>query len=109
MLEYRLEIIMESRVSRVQKYIRRSFPIEKGLLELGKYGYPYDRFGAIEIGELVERDHSETSLTLSFDGEEVVVYLNSFATVRREYHEDDPETNIPHLEVLHTTFYLYIE
>ena len=109
MAEYKLEIIMESRVSRVQKYIRRSFPITKGTLELSRYGYPYDRFGSIEIGELTERGNSETGLVLTFDGEDVNVCLNSFTTVRKEYQQDDPETNVPHLELLHATFYLYIE
>ena len=108
MAEYRLEIIIESRASRRHKYIKRSFPAAKGTLEIGQYGYPYDRYGSVEIGEITERDNCDTGLSLIFDGEEIGVSLNSFTTVRKEYQMDDPETNIPHIEILHATFYLYI-
>jgi len=104
---YMLEITMESRASWAQKYIRRSFPIITGRLDISKYGYPYSRYNAVEIGEVFERN--DTGLKMRFDGEEISVYLNGFTTVKREYAINDPHTKVPHTEIVHITFYLYIK
>ena len=69
--------------------------------------YPYSRFNAVEIGEVFERN--DTGLKVRFDGEEISVYLNGFTTVKREYAINDPHTKVPHTEIVHITFYLYIE
>ena len=108
MREYRLEITMESQVSWAQKYIKRSFPVKNGMLDISGYGYPYDRYGYIEIDGMFER-HDDICLDLKFGGEEINVYLNSFKTVKHEYQIVDPNTRVTHTEVVHTTFYLFIE
>ena|GEM_PF-1839800 len=107
---YKLEITMESRSGEKHHYIKRSFLAEKGKLDISKYGYPYTRFNTVEIGSLI----GEGYLEVTFDGKGFPVYLNSFHTMKREFHNAhiDPYLKLPvsqGIEVVHTTFYLYIE
>ena len=108
-MAYRLEITMESKASWANKYIKRSFPVEKGTLDISKYGKPYSRYGSVEIGDYFKEQFDE-GINVTFDGEDIKVYLNSFVTVKREYREVfDPYSKAPHPEEIYTTFYLYVE
>ncbi|MDR0502045.1 MAG: hypothetical protein LBH16_01860 [Treponema sp.] len=109
---FRLEITMESRCGEKQKYIKRSFPAEKGTLEIGKYGYPFSKYGTIEIGNFI--GITDGYLEFNFAGTNLKVFLNSFLTVKKEYATAhiDPYLKLPvpgEEEIVHTTFYLYIE
>ena len=107
-MEYRLEITMEARaLFRTHKYIRRSFPVKVGILDIERYGDPYNRFKSIEIIEIAEED-GDVRLRLIFDDEEADVFLNSFTTLKREYEVTGTESNVPYIEVVHSTFYLFI-
>ncbi|MDR0313826.1 MAG: hypothetical protein LBI14_09535, partial [Treponema sp.] len=64
--KYMLEITMESRTQDKHHYIKRSFPAEKGNLDIRKYGHPYTLFGTIEIGNLIGMDNCYLEIT--FDG-----------------------------------------
>ena len=108
-MEYRLEITMEAKAMfRLHKYIKRSFPVKVGLLDIGKYGYPYNRYKSIEVLEIAE-DETDTRLRLRFDGEEVDIYLNGFSTLKREYEITDNEANVSYIEVVHSTFHLFVD
>ena len=111
---YMLEITMESRIGDKHHYIKRSFPVEKGQIDLRKYGHPYTLFGTVGMRNLIG---GETScyLEVEFDGKGCFpVYQNSFHTVKREFYNAhiDPYLKLPvseGVEVVHTTFYLYVE
>jgi hypothetical protein len=110
--KYMLEITMESRAGDKQRYIKRSFPAENGQIDLRKYGHPYSLFGTVEIGHLIGMDNCY--LEVRFDGKGFPVYLNSFHTVKREFYNAhvDPYLKLPvseGTEVVHTTFYLYVD
>jgi Fe-S-cluster formation regulator IscX/YfhJ len=111
--QYRLEITMESRAGDKHKYIKRSFPAEKGTLDISKYGYPCTLFRTVEIGNRIGGEDS-CYLEIRFDGKGFPVYQNSFHTEKREFHNAhiDPYLKRPvseGVEVVHTTFYLYVE
>jgi len=100
---------MESKASWAHKYIRRSFPAEKGTLDISKYGSPYSKYRKVEIGDFFT-EQFDNGLKVIFDGEEIKVYLNSLTTVKKEYREVfDPHTKVPYPEEIYATFYLYIE
>jgi len=111
---YKLEITMESRIGDKQLYIKRSFPINRGKLELGKYGDPYKRFGgSIVIGNFIGGD-GIGYLEVSFNDNSLKVYLNSFVTVKKEYVSSHIDSYMKSpvmngMEIVHTTFYLYVE
>jgi hypothetical protein len=110
--KYMLEITMESRTRDDQHYIKRSFPVEKGQLNLCKYGHPYTLFGTGEIGNLIGINNCY--LEIRFDGQGFPIYQNKFHTVKREFYNAhaDPYLKLPvgdGIEVVHTTFYLYVE
>ena len=115
MLKYMLEITMESCVDGIIKrgYIKRSFPAEPGILDISRYGYPFDKYKTVEICEVHNPEISYYNagryVKLKFDGEDICVTLNEFVTVRREYNFMEARASVPHSEVIHTTFYLYIE
>jgi len=116
MANYMLEITMEARRGERHKYIKRSFPAKKGALDIGKYGSPYSKYGTVEIGELSSGPSAgsliDASLKVKFDGEEITVDLNSFTTAKRSHSHIDPYMKTPLAdagEIVHTTFYLYIE
>jgi hypothetical protein len=107
---FKLEITMESRQGEKHHYIKRSFPAERGKLDIRKYGYPFSRYGEIEIRNLI----GEGYLEVTFNGKGFPVYLNQFHTEREENVavHIDPYMKVPvmdGMEVIHTTFYLYIE
>ena len=109
---YMLEITMESRAGDKHRYIKRSFPAEKGKLEIYKYGYPYSIYGSVEIGNFI--GISDGYLELNFAGTNYKVFLNSFLTVKKEHYNAyiDPYLKLPvpcPPETVHTTFYVYIE
>ena len=109
---YKLEITMESQTGDKKKYIKRSFPVEKGNLDIGKYGYPFNRYRTVEIGDLIGME--DCFLKVTFDGKGFPVYLNSFHTIRNEYVSShiDAYLKVPvmtGMEIIHTTFYLYVE
>ena len=107
--QYMLEITMESLLdTRIKRYIRRSFPVKKGTLSINRFGYPFDKYGSVEIGELFIEGNI-VWLSLIFDGEEIKVSLNQFETVQRNYEFMEYRASIKHFVVIHTTFYLYIE
>ena len=54
--KYMLEITMESRAGDKHHYIKRSFPVERGVLDISKYGHPYTLFNKVEIGNLIGMD-----------------------------------------------------
>ena len=110
---YKLEITMESRQGEKHHYIKRSFPAERGKLEIRKYGYPFSRYGEIEIGYLIGGE-TEAYLQVTFNNKGFPVYLNQFHTEREEKvaAHIDPYMKVPvmdGMEVIHTTFYLYVE
>jgi len=108
-IKYMLEITMESKASWTHKYIKRSFAAQKGAIDIGKYGKPYSRYGIVEVGDFFTEQFDE-GVKVVFEGEEIKVYLNSFATVKKEYREIfHPHSKEPHPEWVTTTFYLYIE
>ena len=117
MKKYRLEITMESRRGDRHKYIKRSFPVEKGtVINLSGYGWPYSNFGRVEINDIAEVSIDQyatrdTFLELIFDTtEKVIVWLNSFTTVKKQYSYARPMFMPANPnEVINTTFYLYIE
>ena len=109
---FKLEITMESRAGDKHKYIKRSFPAEKGTLEIRIYGYPYSHYGTIEIGNFIGIE--DGYLEFNFAGTNYTVFLNSFLTIKKEYATAhiDPYLKLPvpgPTETIHTTFYLYIE
>lgn len=116
-INYMLEITMEARGSKGHKYIKRSFPIQYGKLDLSKYGYPYSKY-PVEISNH-ETVHDGTNrvinaMSVIFDGETVKVPLHSFVTVKKEYTDVvvDPYLMVPKTAgrgEIYTTFYLYIE
>jgi hypothetical protein len=109
MEKYLLEITMESKLdTNNPRCIKRSFPAEKGTLPIGRYGYPFERYRTVEIGDM-HIDGNIKWLNLTFDGEAVRVPLNEFVTVRRNYEFMEARASVKHFEVVHTTFYLYIE
>jgi hypothetical protein len=117
MATYRLEITMEATGSEGHKYIKRSFPIPYGKLDLSKYGYPYSKY-AVEIThhEAYRDGGNDTikAISLLFDGETVKVPLHSFVTVKKEYTDVvvDPYLMVPKTignGEIYATFYLYIE
>ena len=110
---------MESKRGDRQKYIKRSFPVGKGtVLNLEKYGYPYSEYPSVVIKDIAEvHDHqyapnaNDVRLDLKFNyNEDVSVLLNSFTTVKKIQSHAGPMwmPPDPH-EVIHTTFYLYID
>ena len=107
---YRLEITMEARSWARHHYIKRSFPVKTGRLDIGKYGYPYCDYNSIEMIEIAENKQA-TNLKLKFDHEDVTVILNTFTTVRRggETHIDAYMKVPVTTPLVHTTFYLYVE
>ena len=108
---YRLEITMEARSIYRHKYIKRSFLIKEGKLDIGKYGYPYSNYNSVEIIGINNPDSVNPSLKLVFDGEEVTIELNSFVTVKRGGETTvDSYMKVPvTADLVHTTFYLFIE
>ena len=110
---YRLEITMESRQGDNHKYIKRSFPVIKGELDIRKYGYPYSKYKTIEITQIDYWYDGDGRIKLLFDGTEVNVCTNSFVTEKREYAVSNMESYMrgpgSSAEIIHTTFYLYIE
>ena len=108
---YRLEITMESRQGDSHRYIKRSFPVLKGELDIRKYGYPYSKYKTITITQIDYWYDGDGRIKLIFDGTEVNVCTNSFATEKREYEpvNTDSYINSPGKEIINTTFYLYIE
>jgi hypothetical protein len=110
--KYTLEITMESVVDAYKKrYIKRSFPTLPGPLSISRYGYPFSKYGKED--SIILREVSDINgypaLSLTFDGEDVLVGLNEFITVCREYEFMEYSASVKHFEVIHTTFYLYIE
>ena len=108
---FMLEITMESRAGDKHRYIKRSFPAEKGKLEISKYGYPYSMYGSIEINNFI--GISDGYLELNFAGTNYKVFLNSFLTVKKEHYNAyiDPYLKMPvpcPAEIIHTTFYVYV-
>ena len=111
MEKYMLEITMEARIDADRRhcYIKRSFPADEGPLDISRYGYPFDRKDwKIEIGKM-KIDGNIRGLGLAFDGEVLYVPLNSFKTVRRDYEFMEARASIKHFEIIHTTFYLFVE
>jgi hypothetical protein len=106
---YMLEITMELRsyYPREHLYIKRSFPVRKGKLDIGKYDRPYSMYNSVELFEVVDGN----MLNLKFDGEDVVVRLNSFTTVERggKTHIDAYLKMPVTTPLVNTTFYLYVE
>ena len=115
MTEYRLEITMEARFYEMHKYIKRSFPIKKGKLDIGAYGYPYSKYNTVEIGDMFTTSNAiyddGIGLKLKFEGEEIIVWLNSFTTVKKGGETSiDPYRKTPtSTPLVHTTFYLFVE
>jgi hypothetical protein len=115
---YMLEITMELRsyYPREHLYIKRSFPVREGKLDIGKYDRPYSMYNSVELFEVSGCRNSATGkddikLDLKFDGEDVVVWLNSFTTVKRgDQTHIDAYLKMPvTTPLVNTTFYLYIE
>jgi hypothetical protein len=112
--KYMLEMTMESRAGDKHHYVKRSFPVaERTVFDIRKYGYPCTKFGTVEMRFLIGGE-SSCYLEVIFDGKEFPVYQNSFHTVKKEFYNAhiDPYLKRPvseGVEVVHTTFYLYIE
>ena len=109
---FKLEITMESQKGDDKQHIKRSFPVEKGTLDISKYGYPYNRYRKVEIGHLIGID--SVYLEVGFDNKGFNVYLNKFTTIKNEYAavHIDAYLKVPvfeGMETVHTTFYLYVE
>ena len=107
MINYKLEITMEARSYQKHKYIKRSFPVKLGKLDISGYGDPYDKNNSIEVLEIHEEPH-DVKIKLRYFHEEITVLLNSFTTLKRggETHID-AYLKIPHTtDLVHTTFYL---
>ena len=111
--KYKLEITMESRTWDKQRYIKRSFPVEKGVLDISRYGHPYSKYKTIEITGIDYWCGGDGRIKLVFDETELYVDTNSFVTVKREYMSTSVDSYmkvpVPHAETIHTTFYLYID
>jgi hypothetical protein len=86
MATYRLEITMEATGSEGHKYIKRTFPIPYGKLDLAKYGYPYSKYAVEITHHEAYRDGGNDiikALSLLFDGETAKVPIHSFVTVKK--------------------------
>jgi hypothetical protein len=116
-MEYRLEITMEATGSEGHKYIKRSFPVPYGKLDVAKYGYPYNKYAIEIIHHEAYRDGRNDmikSISALFDGEAIKIPLHSFVTVKKDYMDVvvDPHLMVPKTVgsgEIYTTFYLYIE
>ncbi|MDR2933485.1 MAG: hypothetical protein LBV27_10320 [Oscillospiraceae bacterium] len=115
MEQYMLEVTMESRDEGKHRYIRRSFPVSKDgerIIEISRYGYPYSAIGSLRPYELNEE---EGTIRVPLKGNDYLVHLNSFTTVKwDDGYVASPWQQpgvgyVPGTKEVTVTFYLYIE
>ena len=125
-MKYRLEITMEALeqpkymgITEPSKtHIKRSFPLDRKEINLTGYGYPFDKYKTLKIGQMkgerspFEFERMKPYVTVTLGDKEVDVFLHEFITIKDEEQRGgvDPSMRSPSkvwLETIHTTFYLY--
>ncbi|MCL2056668.1 MAG: hypothetical protein FWH02_05550 [Oscillospiraceae bacterium] len=87
MLEIRIGLVGTSIYSRRVKDVVQRVPVREGLIEIAAGDYPLDRFGSVIIHD-IEDDYSQ--VTLTFDGENIMLPPYKHVTVTRIFEEKDP-------------------
>ena len=114
-----LEITMESQVGEKKMYVRRSFPVEKGVVDISEYGYPFSKYRKYEVYYVVGmpneiKNGAEVYLEFNFAGSNYKAFLNRFFTITKEH---DTGYIDPYLkahvqgpvETVYITFYLHVD